>query len=114
MKEILSVDLKIAMKERNEIAIKAIRNLMAAIDNAGAVDVNTPAVMPLSGGIAGATSGLWSTEVQRHEVSEAELQTIIQREIDELEQTIRLVREHASVDISLYTGQIAVLQRYLR
>ena len=50
MKEIklkLSNDLRSAMKEKNVLAVKAIRSLLVAIDNAGAVFVEAPKVMPI-------------------------------------------------------------------
>ena len=113
MKEKLSKDLKNAMRERDEIAIKTIRSLISEIDNAGAVVVEKPKVMPMSGGIAGATDGIGSSEVPRRELSELDIKQIVQREIDEISKTIELVKQHSQLDTRQYIEQIDILKKYL-
>ncbi len=113
IKHILQTDLRRALKERNEIAIKTIRSLLSDLDNAGAVAVEAPEVMPMAGGIAGATDGLGSTEVPRKILSEMEIKQIIQREIDELLKTIELVEHHTQVDTQQLTEQVRILEGYL-
>ena len=109
----LSADLKNAMKEKNEIAIKTIRSLISEIDNAGAVIVEKPKIMPMSGGIAGATDGVGSSEVPRRELSEIEIRQIIQKEIDEISKTIELVKQHSQLDTEQFIKQIEILKKYL-
>lgn len=109
----LSADLIVAMKERNAIATKTIRTLMSEIDNAGAVVVEEPKIMPMSGGIAGATSGVGSTDVSRKILSETEVKQIIQREIDDLTNVMELVKQHSELDTEQYVQQINILKGYL-
>ena len=109
----LSTDLKTAMKEKNEIAIKTIRSLISEIDNAGAVIIEEPKVMPMSGGIAYATDGIGSSEIPRKELSEIEIREIVQREIDEINKTIELVKQHSQFDTQQFVEQINILKKYL-
>jgi hypothetical protein len=116
MKEIklkLSNDLRSAMKEKNVLAVKAIRSLLVAIDNAGAVFVEAPKVMPMSGGIAGATSGLGSTEVSRKELSDADIKQIIQKEIDEMQKAIQIINNPSRPETVQLAEQIQTLGKYL-
>lgn len=113
IKEKLSKDLKDAMKARNEIEIKTIRSLISAIDNAGAVIVETPKIMPMSGGIAYATDGVGSSEAPRKELSLKDIKQIIQTEIDEITKTIELVKQHSQLDTEQFAEQIKILERYL-
>jgi uncharacterized protein YqeY len=109
----LSDDLKNAMKEKDEIAIRTIRSLISEIDNAGAVIVETPKVMPMSGGIAGATDGIGSAEVPRKELSETDIKNIIKKEIEEISNTIELVKQNSQLDTKQFTKQIEILENYL-
>lgn len=113
IKEKLSADLKNAMKEGDIVAIKTIRSLISEIDNAGAVIVEEPKIMPMSGGIAGATDGIGSSEVPRKELSEKEIGQIIQREIEEITKTIELIKEHSQLDTKQFVQQIDILKKYL-
>lgn len=113
IKDRLSDDLRAALKERGVDSISAIRSLIAAIDNAGAVMVTEPQVMPMSGGIAGAANGVGSSEVPRRHLSDNDIKQIIQKEIDGLEQTISLLKSsQSSVPKNLF-NQINTLKRYL-
>jgi uncharacterized protein len=109
----LSSDLYGAMKRRDAIAIKTIRSLISEIDNAGSVIVEEPKIMPMSGGIAGATAGIGSSEVSRKELSEKEIEQIIQGEIDEIIKTIELVKQHSQLNTEQYIKQIDILKSYL-
>jgi hypothetical protein len=113
IKEKLSKDLIGVMKERNEIEIKTIRSLISTIDNAGAIVVEDFKIMPMSGGIAYATDGVGSSEVPRKELSEKDIQQIIQGEIDEITKTIELVKQHSQLDTEQFVEQINILERYL-
>lgn len=113
IKEKLSADLKNAMKERDVIAIKTIRSLISEIDNAGAVIIKEPKIMPMSGGIAWATDGIGSSEVPRRELSEKEIEQIIRREIEEITKTIELMKQHSQLDTKQFVEQIDILKKYL-
>lgn len=112
IKKRLSGDLKNAMKEKNDVAVKAIRSLVSALDNAGAVAIEVPTNMPMAGGIAGATDGLGSTEVPRRELSDGEIQEIIQKEIDEIAMAIELINDPSRAGVSALAQQIEILERY--
>ncbi|MFH0891153.1 MAG: hypothetical protein V1867_00065 [Candidatus Falkowbacteria bacterium] len=109
----LSADLKNAMKEKNILIVKTIRFLMSAIDNAGTVAVETPKIIPAAGGIAGATDGLFSTEVPRKILSDKDIKNIIQREIDEIEKAIESIKDPSRPETGQYKEQINILKKYL-
>lgn len=113
IKSKLSADLKDAMKSKDIVAVKTIRSLMSAIDNAGAVLVESPKVMSMSGGIAGATSGLGSTEVMRKELSGNDIKKIIQGEINEIHKAIELINDSSRPKVAQLEGQIILLNKYL-
>ena len=116
MKEIksrLSIDLKNAVKEKNPLAVNAIRSLMSAIDNAGAVPVEKSEVMPMSGGIAGATEGLGSSEALRRELSDEEIKQIIQKEINEMVETVELIGNDSRPESRELIEQMDILKKYL-
>lgn len=113
IKTILSVDLKKALKERDMVAIKAIRSLMSAIDNAGAVPVKTPESLPMSGRIAGATSGLGSTEAIRKELSDYDIRQIVETEINDITEAIKLINIHSPSEVKNLEEQIVILKKYL-
>jgi uncharacterized protein len=72
-----------ARKSRDTASVTAIRSALSAIDNA-----ETPHADQLDtrigGPIAGAVSGVGSTEVARRALSDAEIRGLIQAEVDEL------------------------------
>ena len=109
----LATDLARVMKERNTIAVKTIRSLLSDIDNAGAVELPLSEGMVMSGGIAGATEGVGSTEVQRKELSNEDVQKIIVKEIDEIEKTALMV-EKSGTGTSEFIEQIEILKGYLK
>ena len=116
MKEIksrLSIDLRNAVKEKNSLAVNAIRSLMSAIDNAGAVPVKKPEVMPMSGGIAGATEGLGSSEALRRELSDVEIKQIIQKEINEMAEAVELINNDSRPESKELIEQMDILKKYL-
>jgi len=109
----LSLDLKNALKQKDTIAVKTIRSLMSAIDNAGAVEVETPSTMPMAGGIAGATDGLGSSEVPRKELSDEDMRQIIEEEIGEINTTIELLENHSHPQVAELIKQKELLKNYL-
>ena len=108
----LATDLTLAMKERDTVAVKTIRSLLSDIDNAGAVELPVSEGMVIAGGIAGATEGVGSTEVQRKELSSEDTQKIILKEIDEIEKTALMVGK-SETDTSEFSKQIEILKGYL-
>jgi uncharacterized protein YqeY len=81
MKEALRADLQSAMKARDRDAVAALRSLLAAIDNAEAVDVDVAANSNVSSEhVAGGVAGLGAAERPRRELSEAELIAIVAEE----------------------------------
>lgn len=77
-------DLIAAIKARRSETITALRTALAAIDNAESVVATVEnAGAPVSGRIAGATTGLGSTEAVRRELSASDVRSILQAEIDD-------------------------------
>ena len=81
----LRLGLTAALKARDRDALAALRTAIAAIDNAEAVPVPAPdAALPAtSAHIAGARSGLGSSEAARRELSASELRDILRGQIAE-------------------------------
>jgi uncharacterized protein YqeY len=73
MRARIKADLRDAMKSRRTVTVATLRSLLAAIDNAEAVD-GTAVVNPVIGR---------SNDVPRRELSEAEVRQLVQREADE-------------------------------
>jgi uncharacterized protein len=69
-----------AIKAQDRGAIAALRSALAAIDNAEAVAAPTPPP-PGSSEIAGAVTGLGSTEAVRAELSDDEVDAVVRAEI---------------------------------
>jgi hypothetical protein len=108
----LAFDLKTAMKKRNTSAVKTIRNLISAIDNAGAVPMEAPREMLMFGGIAGAREGLGSAEVPRKQLLKSDIDEIIRKEIAELEQAMEMAGMQPAAE--QYLEQIHLLKQYLQ
>jgi hypothetical protein len=81
-----------ARKDRDAARVSALRSALSAIDNAGAVPTATfgsatPASMnpdaPSSGTIAGGVVGLGAAEVARRVLSDEQIRSLLQGEIDE-------------------------------
>jgi hypothetical protein len=70
------------MRERRTAAVRAIRGVLGAIDNAEAAD---PATAPQSedGTIAGGVRGLGAAEVDRRELRPDDVAGIVRHEIEE-------------------------------
>ena len=70
-----------AMKQRDAIAVSALRSALAAIDNAEAVDASyAPPAAPSSARVAGAVGGLGAGEVARRVLSSDEIAAIVAAE----------------------------------
>ncbi|MFT7837967.1 GatB/YqeY domain-containing protein [Saccharothrix sp. BKS2] len=84
MRATLGEALKSALKERDRVAIAALRSALSAIDNAEAVPVEAPAGPAASGEhIAGAVAGLGAAEAERRQLTEADVRSIVEGEVRE-------------------------------
>jgi uncharacterized protein len=71
-----------ARKDRDIARVSALRSALSAIDNAETPDgVRLDA--PSSGKIAGGVAGLGAAEVERRELSDAQIRELLRAEIDE-------------------------------
>jgi uncharacterized protein YqeY len=73
-----------AMRERDSVAVAALRSALGAIDNAEAVDAaqrGAPAASHPR--LAGTVAGLGAGEVPRRELTEPELETVVRAEVAE-------------------------------
>ena len=82
LREQLRADLKTVMKARDAATVSALRTTLAALDNAEAVVVSDASAR-VSGAIAGAQSGVGSTEVSRRVLSLAEMRAILETQVAE-------------------------------
>jgi uncharacterized protein YqeY len=114
MRTNLRRDLTAALKNRDQVAVTALRSALAAIDNAEAVPVDHPLNVVDNGHVAGAAVGLGAAEVDRRHLTEADLHTIVAREVSErsttAEQYERLGRNDAAGRLR---AEAEVLRRYL-
>jgi uncharacterized protein len=74
LRELLKADLLKAMKARQSHTVSTLRTVLAAIDNAEAVDVDT-SLVPLTG---------FTRDVPRKVLSEVDMEAILSAEIDDL------------------------------
>jgi uncharacterized protein YqeY len=86
-RETLRAQLLTARKDRNQTRVSALRSALSAIDNAETPDADTSRETPListpNGTIAGAATGLGSTEVARRQLTDAEIRALLRAEVDE-------------------------------
>jgi uncharacterized protein YqeY len=93
MRQRLRTALTAAMKARDQVRVRALRDGLGAIDNAEAVDVpdrapgaevaDDAASMQHSSPIAGARSGLGASEVARRSLSAERVRDVIRTQVDE-------------------------------
>jgi uncharacterized protein YqeY len=88
--------LKQSMRARDKAAVSALRTTLAAIDNAGAVEVADAAPASLSGDehVAGSRLGVGAAEAERRELSEAELVALVRAEVTEREASATEYERH--------------------
>jgi uncharacterized protein YqeY len=96
-RETLRAELLTARKERDQTRVSALRSALSAIDNAETPDETTPVVTP-DGAIAGAGSGLGSTEVARRQLTDSEIQALLRGEIDERLRAAEQLADHGAED----------------
>ena len=95
LRERLRRALPVAMKARDRLAVAALRSALAAIDNAGAVDPPRPP--PGIGGpapagsvaghpeLAGTVAGVGAAEVERRDLTQAQMEGIVRAEVADRE-----------------------------
>ena len=71
-----------ARKDRDATRVSALRSALSAIDNAETPD-DAHVDVPSSGTIANAVVGLGAAEVARRELSDDEIRSLLQAEVDE-------------------------------
>lgn len=84
LRAVLRRDLTAALKARQPDTVAALRNAIAAIDNAQAVAVQDDSQQTTSAHIAGARLGAGSAEAARRPLSHDEVHAILGGQIDEL------------------------------
>jgi hypothetical protein len=101
----LNVDLRLAMKAKDTIAISALRSVLSALDNASAVPASTVAA-PVFGR---------NGDVPRRDLSDTDCQSIINAEVSAravaAEEYARLGRDDAAARLR---AEQAVVERYVR
>jgi uncharacterized protein len=75
-----------AMRERDTVAVAALRSALGALDNAEAVDP-APAAVPAASHarLAGTVAGLGAGEVSRRELTEPEREAVVRAEVADRE-----------------------------
>ena len=86
LRDRLRMALTTAMKERDTVALAALRPTLGAIDNAEAVEPPATFVTG-SSPVAGAVRGLGASEVARRDLTEEEITGIVRAEIAERRST---------------------------
>jgi uncharacterized protein YqeY len=108
LSERLKADLRMAMKEREQVRVVTLRTMISALDNATAVEVDA-SLVPLQGR---------TPDVPRKELSEQEEVDILRREADGRRSALRQYESLGKADVaarlqaelevfSLYLGDIA-------
>jgi len=84
LRTLMRRDLMTALKAKDAVATTAIRSLLAAIDNVEAppADSHSPEVAQ-NEHIAGSAVGLGAAEIERRQLTDADLQSVIEAEIQE-------------------------------
>ena len=94
----LRADLKGAMKERDSETVDVLRNILAAVDNAEAIDVVAPQTSTGDGPIAGASVGLGSAEADRKRLLQHDVERLFAEQIDEYEGAATQFEEHGQAE----------------
>jgi uncharacterized protein YqeY len=87
--------LKQSMRARDKAAVSALRTALAAIDNAGAVEVaDAPASLSGDEHVAGSRLGVGAAEAGRRELTEGDLEALVRAEVTERETTATEYERH--------------------
>lgn len=84
------------MKERDRVAVAALRSALGAIDNAEAVDDTVAA--PMDGVIAKSVPGLGAGEAPRRQLSDDDVVAIVRREVEDRQTTAEEYRAAGQPD----------------
>jgi uncharacterized protein YqeY len=76
-------DLTAALKARDSVTVAALRSALAAVDNAGAVELPASRVVGATEHVAGTTAGVGSTDAARRELSEHDVRAILRSQVEE-------------------------------
>ncbi|HEX3785163.1 MAG TPA: GatB/YqeY domain-containing protein [Pseudonocardiaceae bacterium] len=121
MRASLHADLTAALKARDRVAVAALRSALAAIDNAEAVPVDPPVAGATGSAhrtgnehVAGSAAGLGAAEAQRRHLTEADLRSIVEKEIWERSVAVREYERLGRDDLAeRLRAESEVLSRYL-
>lgn len=84
MRASLREGLKAALKARDRVAVTALRSALSAIDNAEAVPLDRPSgTVATSEHVAGSAAGLGAAEAARRDLTDADLRSVVETEIQE-------------------------------
>ena len=109
-------DLKAAMRDRDRDAVRVLRTVLAAIDNAGAQPhPEAPySTVPASSTVAKAAHGLGAAEVDRRELDTHQVRGTVEAERDErLSAAHDLAARGAHDAATTLRAEAELLQRYL-
>ena len=110
IRERLVTALPQALKERDTLAVDALRSAIAAIENATAVDAPEVADA-ISAHVAGSTAGVGATEAPRRELTESDLLAIVVAEAVERETEAATYRDLGQTDAA---DRLVAQAAYLR
>ena len=105
MRTSLRDGLKTALKTRDRVAVSALRSALAAIENAEAVPV---------GAASEPSVGVGTAEADRRVLTDADLRSIIEREVEERTSAAEEYVRHGRSDVAEgLRAEAEVLRRYL-
>ena len=114
LRTLLRRDLRAAMKAQHRDEMAALRSLIAAVDNAESVEDLAPAAPTSGAPVAGAVPGLGAADVARRELSERDVERIIEAEFWERDaQAERFERLGRAGDALRLRVEAEVISRYL-
>ncbi|MFE0024316.1 GatB/YqeY domain-containing protein [Amycolatopsis sp. NPDC059021] len=116
MRTELRRDLTAAIKDRDRVAVAALRSALAAIENAEAVPVDQHRKAGEVSGehVAAAAVGLGAAEVERRHLTEADVREIVAREVSErTASAAEYERLGRGDDADRLRAEAGVLGRYL-
>jgi uncharacterized protein len=109
--ERLREGLRTAIKERDRVAVSALRSTLAAIENAEAVDVTGAAQRGMA---IEQSPGLGGAEVQRRALTEGEITRIVATELSDREAAARTYATAGQTErADRLLAEVAVLRGYL-
>jgi uncharacterized protein YqeY len=115
MRTSLRADLKAALKDRNRVAVTALRSALAAIENAESVPADHP--LDSSTGnehVAGAAAGLGAADAERRQLTEADQRAIVENEMRERSAAADEYEQIGRIDLAeRLRAEAEVLRRYL-